>query len=124
MIRFLQISDIHFKDKNGNDDEYRQMKCRFLEDIAKCQDTKGEINYILICGDIAFSGLDNEYKIAKSFIDTICDMVSEKIWEEWDKCKKMRKTIVKLLKHAGFDKNALVNFTIDKELNKQLILMW
>lgn len=74
MIRFLQISDIHFKDKNGNDDEYRQMKCRFLEDIAKCQDTKGEINYILICGDIAFSGLDNEYKIAKSFIDTICDI--------------------------------------------------
>lgn len=73
MIRFLQISDIHFKDKNGNDDEYRQMKCRFLEDIATCQNTKGQIDYILICGDIAFSGLDNEYKIAKSFIDTICD---------------------------------------------------
>lgn len=72
MIRFLQISDIHFTDKDGNDDEYRQMKCKFLEDIASCYASLGKIDYILICGDVAFSGLDSQYKIARAFIDEIC----------------------------------------------------
>lgn len=73
MIRFLQISDIHFTDKDGNDDEYRQMKSMFIEDIASLRYSMGEINYILICGDIAFSGMDSEYKVAKNFIGTICE---------------------------------------------------
>ena len=68
MIRFLQISDIHFTDKDGNDDEYRQMKSKFIEDIASCQSSMGQIDYILICGDVAFSGYDSEYKVAKEFI--------------------------------------------------------
>lgn len=72
MIRFLQISDIHFTDTDGNDDEYRHMKCKFLEDIASCHESMGKIDYILICGDIAFSGLDSQYKIARSFIEEIC----------------------------------------------------
>ena len=72
MIRFLQISDIHFTDTNGNDDEYRQMKCKFLEDIASCHTSMGRIDFILICGDIAFSGMDSQYRIARSFIKEIC----------------------------------------------------
>lgn len=40
------------------------------------------------------------------------------------KCKKMHKTVVKRMKRAGVDKNTLVNFATDRELNKQLILMW
>ncbi|MDD7127276.1 MAG: hypothetical protein PUH91_00440 [Prevotella sp.] len=47
-----------------------------------------------------------------------------KIWEEWDKCKKMRKTVVKRLKRAGVDKNVLTSFTSDRELNEQLMRMW
>ena len=73
MIRFLQISDIHFKDKDGNDDEYLQMKSKFIDDIELCQRSKGKIDYVLICGDIAFSGLDREYKVAREFIGSICD---------------------------------------------------
>ncbi len=47
-----------------------------------------------------------------------------KIWEEWDKCRKMRKTVVKRLKRAGVDKNVLASFTSDRELNEQLMRMW
>ena len=47
-----------------------------------------------------------------------------KIWEEWDKCRKMRKTVVKRLKRAGVDKNVLASFTSDRELNGQLMRMW
>lgn len=73
MIRFLQISDIHFTDVSGNDDDYAQMKCKFLEDIAECRNLKGTIDYILICGDIAFSGMESQYKKAKDFITQICE---------------------------------------------------
>jgi len=74
MIRFLQISDIHFTDTSENDDEYKLMKRRFLEDIAECCSLpKGSIDHILICGDIAFSGMESQYKKAKEFIETICE---------------------------------------------------
>lgn len=46
------------------------------------------------------------------------------LWEEWDYCKKLRKTVVKRLKHAGYDKGVLLNFTPDEELNKLLIKIW
>lgn len=73
MIRFLQISDIHFANVAGGDDEYRQMKCKFLEDIAECHQEIGRIDHILICGDIAFSGTEAQYKEAKSFIAQISE---------------------------------------------------
>ncbi len=47
-----------------------------------------------------------------------------KIWEEWDKCKKMRKTVVKRLKQSGADKSILESFTSNRELNEQLIRIW
>ncbi len=73
MIRFLQISDIHFTEQSGNDDENAQMKFKFLEDIEECSRIKGQIDYILICGDVAFAGTESEYKVAKDFISQICD---------------------------------------------------
>ena len=45
-------------------------------------------------------------------------------WEEWDKCKKMRKTVVKRLKNAGFDKSVLIFFTPNNELNETMMRMW
>ena len=74
MIRFLQISDIHFSNVPGSDDDYAQMKFKFLEDIAKCHREKGVIDYVLICGDIAFSGTEAQYKEARDFINDICSI--------------------------------------------------
>ena len=45
-------------------------------------------------------------------------------WDEWDYCKKMRKTVVKRLKRAGYDKSVLDSFTPDNGLNEQLKRMW
>ncbi len=75
MIRFLQISDIHFSNQAGCDDDYAQMKSKFLEDIAKCYKEKGNIDYVLICGDIAYSGSEIQYKEARCFIDDICTSI-------------------------------------------------
>lgn len=73
MIRFLQISDIHFTDVTGNDDDYKLMKGKFLEDIGVCKGLMGKVDRILICGDIAFAGMDNQYKEARTFINKICE---------------------------------------------------
>ncbi len=51
-------------------------------------------------------------------------MESVMIWDEWDYCKKMRKTVVKRLKRAGADVMALDNYTPDRELNDELKRMW
>ena len=75
MIRFLQISDIHFSNQAGCDDDYAQMKSKFLEDIAKCHKEKGNIDYVLICGDIAFAGTESQYTEARDFIDDICTSI-------------------------------------------------
>lgn len=49
---------------------------------------------------------------------------SVKLWDEWDYCKKLRKTVVKRLKHAGYDKSVLLHFTPDEDLNILLKKMW
>lgn len=73
MIRFLQISDIHFSDETGSSDEYAQMKRKFLEDIRECHRVLGKIDHVLICGDIAFCGKDSQYRDVKKFVGDICN---------------------------------------------------
>ena len=51
-------------------------------------------------------------------------MESVMLWDEWDNCKKMRKTVVKRLKRAGADMKVLDNFTPDGELNTELKKLW
>lgn len=51
-------------------------------------------------------------------------MESVMFWDEWDNCKKMRKTIVKRLKRAGADIRVLDNYTPDAELNAELKRIW
>lgn len=47
-----------------------------------------------------------------------------KPWDEWDYCKKLRKTVVKRIKIAGYDKSVLNHFSPDDKVNEQLIKMW
>ena len=42
----------------------------------------------------------------------------------WDKCKKMRKMVIKRLKDAGYPKTSVVNYTPDALTNKWLIDEW
>ena len=45
-------------------------------------------------------------------------------WDEWDYCKIMRKTVIKRLKRAGYDKSIVDKFTPDENLNMMLRKMW
>jgi len=117
MIRFLQISDIHFSDKTGSSDEYAQMKCKFIEDLAECYRNMGKIDNVLICGDIAFSGQDSQYKVARQFIGNICQQVGcseEDVFMVPGNHDKKRDVYVRA---RGFMKESLLN----KNNTKQLI---
>lgn len=45
-------------------------------------------------------------------------------YNEWDKCKKLRKGVVKYLKLSGYNINVLSDFTTDKSLNETLENIW
>ena len=76
MLILLQLSDIHFRKKPDELDEYSQMRVRMIETIEDyCKNET--INAILICGDIAFSGSHAEYEDkAKAFISA-CGLSSD-----------------------------------------------
>lgn len=72
MIRFLQLSDIHFMAKAEEMDPFAQMRQDLIEDVEDFVANIGRFDYLLICGDLASKGATEEYDKAKAFIDTIC----------------------------------------------------
>ena len=73
VLNFIHISDIHFARTSGDpydiDEELRQAMLNDLSNAAKQLFTK--VNGIFVCGDLAFSGKAEEYKIACEFLDEI-----------------------------------------------------
>lgn len=44
--------------------------------------------------------------------------------QNWDKCKKMRKMVVRRLQEAGYPKSSVANYTIDELTNQWLLKEW
>lgn len=75
MIRILQISDIHWKKRKKWNENFPGMKARFLVDLEDYYKAKGSVDYIFVCGDVAFKGAKDEYDEAKEYIEKICKIV-------------------------------------------------
>ena len=56
MIRILQISDIHWTKRKNWGADFPGMKARFLVDLEDYHKAKGSIDYVFVCGDVAFKG--------------------------------------------------------------------
>lgn len=72
MIRLLVISDIHLWALPSECDKYYPMRKKMLDDIKDFCMTNGPINHILISGDIANTGSEQEYDKAYNFIQELC----------------------------------------------------
>ncbi|SFM23984.1 metallophosphoesterase [Pelosinus propionicus] len=76
-VSFIHLSDIHFNKYSGDvydvDSNLRNEIIRDINLNAKTvlKDVKG----ILVCGDIAFSGQEQEYKTAQTFLKEICSVL-------------------------------------------------
>jgi len=72
-ISILQLSDIHFKDKNNS----VLNKTDKIFDAIKNEIDDSKYLFIIFTGDIAFSGRKNEYKEAKSFITELKTLIQD-----------------------------------------------
>ena len=77
-MKILQISDIHWTKRKHWNDDFAGMKKRFLEDVKEYIEAGNEIDYLFICGDIAFKGFAEEYEKALEYIDSICKIIGRK----------------------------------------------
>jgi len=73
IISVLHLSDIHFKKNNNTILE----KIEKIFNAIKNEIDNSEYIFLTFTGDIAFSGLESEYKQATSFIENLQKMVSE-----------------------------------------------
>lgn len=78
MLAFLHLSDIHFNKYSGDSyDVDNDLRNEVILDIVnRCKKNIPVIDGILICGDIAFSGQEDEYIFASEFLDQICKDLS------------------------------------------------
>lgn len=76
-ISFIHISDIHFNKHSGdNYDIDSDLRSEIVLDIENnAKEIIPTVNGILVCGDIAFSGVENEYKAAIDFLSLLCDKI-------------------------------------------------
>lgn len=84
MLRILLLSDIHFIHCEDDENDYRSLETAFVEAMDEVRDTGG-LNHILICGDIANKGQENEYEKAEEFLKGVfdhlgCDETSTRVF--------------------------------------------
>ena len=76
-MRFLHLSDIHFANCDGSPhtDVDTAVRERMLDNIREMHDQLGEMNAVLVVGDIAAGGKQADYEVAAEFIERTCGMV-------------------------------------------------
>jgi predicted phosphodiesterase len=76
MLRLLHFSDIHFNHKQGTNDSNIELRDGIINDLTLLMiDQPQTVDYILVCGDVAFSGQPEEYKKATDWLNNICKIV-------------------------------------------------
>jgi 3',5'-cyclic AMP phosphodiesterase CpdA len=77
LLTFLHISDIHFSVFQGSDthDLEAMVRERMLDDIELMHGIVGDMDAVLLIGDVANKGAEDEYKIASAFLTRVCELV-------------------------------------------------
>jgi predicted phosphodiesterase len=83
-LAFIHLSDIHFSSGTGRVFDLDSDLRRQLEkDVAEAPKVLGEIEGVLVTGDIAFAGTPEEYGHAKQWLKRVCGLLSlpdENVW--------------------------------------------
>lgn len=66
--RLLHFSDIHFGQQPGSAETHADIRNQALHDVADLRSSRGNIDTLLVSGDIAFSGKTSEYQLASDWI--------------------------------------------------------
>jgi GTPase-associated adaptor domain/Calcineurin-like phosphoesterase len=85
MLTFVHISDLHIgQDGPAEVDRDRDPREELIEDCRRVTaQLDGEVSGVLISGDIAHSGIPDEYEMAREWIGRLCeelDTAEENVW--------------------------------------------
>ena len=77
-LAFIQVSDIHFQRHSGTTyDEDTAIRDGAIFDIQTyAKEELGNINGVMVCGDIAFSAEESQYQRANEFLNEILQTFS------------------------------------------------
>lgn len=78
MLRILLLSDIHFLYCEEHQDRYRLLKQALLNEMENYAQGN-EVDALIICGDIAFSGQKMQYNIAEKYFEEILKRFSTNV---------------------------------------------
>lgn len=111
--------------------------------LSKLLDDKTPIQYYIFLYRLSFNWHDKEalMYLQQSFYPIHRQLLQDKLdyslWykvepytehlffiQNWDKCKKMRKMVVKRLKEEGCSKSELINYTPEAQINEWLLNEW
>lgn len=78
MIRILQFSDIHWTISSPWEEQFTGLRSAFKNEIENLRKANKKVDYLFICGDIAFKGITDEYTQAMEYIDKLCQLLELK----------------------------------------------
>jgi Calcineurin-like phosphoesterase len=105
--RLLWISDIHFRASYQSDTELKKIIEEYIktftQEIEKYIKVNGVFSYIILSGDIAFSGTKEDYKAFNNlFVDPLLKVIDE---NKENVCKSLLSSLVSEI--GSFDKSSI-----------------
>lgn len=81
---FLHLSDIHFNKRWHDEFELdKDLRDQLELDVKRVRPNFKEVRGILVSGDIAFGGKIEDYKIARDWLKTLCELVGCREQDVW-----------------------------------------
>lgn len=75
-LSFIHMSDIHFRLHSGDPyDIDKPLRTAMINDLKNCAlNHMQKVNGILVCGDLAYSGKEDEFRIANEFLVEVAEV--------------------------------------------------
>ena len=72
-MRLVHLSDIHFGGYGHGWDPNEDQRRELLNDLGRFVDEKGPVDGVIVGGDIAYHGRQEEYEVAARWLDEVCE---------------------------------------------------
>jgi len=139
MLRFLQLSDIHFRSTDSGDAQAIQaqaldydLRDRLIADARGVVARVGGICGVLVCGDLAQKGDTSEFNQAATWLQELCNAVGVAPWMVWvvpgnhdlDRTKVSDRTLElrRQLRESGDDLATILDAVLANPIDRQALL--
>ena len=125
LLRFVQVSDIHFRDFNDDphDTDSFTRKALIQDVVATLRGEK--VNALIVSGDVAYSGKPEEYTVAKKWLMALAQQIKLSANEVWlvpgnHDFDRSTLTDSKVLRSAHSDIRGAKPGVVDREISEYL----